>query len=284
MKIKLILSAIIGLIYLTTFAQGDIITAKAFMDLTKAGGDVVVVDASKESSYKTSHVKNAVNIPHKTLYKDGPVEGLIKTPEELAKIFGNKGIGNNTTVIVYDDGSQKYSSRVYWILKYVGAKNVKLLHKDMNQWKKVRLPLTKMPAKAKSASFTPAVNSAVICNMDHVKSHLSDGNVKILDARTPEEYNGTSEKPVSKGHIQGSINLNHLDVLTSTKAFKSKDALEALAGKMGLSPSNELILYCRTSIRGAVLYVAFVDILGYKNVKVYDGAYTEWETKYDFVK
>jgi len=274
----------VSLLYVAAIGQNDIVTAKQFMDMVKAKENLVIIDASKESSYKTSHVKNAVNIPHKTLYKSGAVEGLIKSPEELAKIFGNKGVSNQSKIVVYDGGSQKYSTRVYWILKYLGAKDVKVLHKDMNQWKKVRVPLTRMPASVKPTSFSPAVDKSTAVDIAYVKAHLTDGNVKILDARTPAEFNGTSTDPVSKGHIPGAINLNHKDLLTGSEAFKSKTEIEAIVGKLGISSGNEIIIYCRTSVRGGVLYVAFKEILGYKNVKMYDGAYTEWETKYDFEK
>ena len=284
MKIKHLLILFIGLMYLGAAGQNDIITAKQFMDMVKANDKLVIVDASAAKTYSTTHVKNAVNIPHKTLYQEGSIEGLIKSPDQLAKIFGSKGVGDGNTIVVYDEGSQKYSTRVYWVLKYLGAKDVKILHKDMDQWKKVRVPLTRMPASVKPATFTANVDNSTSTDMAYVKAHIGDPNVKLIDARTPEEFNGTSTDPVSKGHIQGALNLNHKDVLNSNNSFKSKADLEAIASKLGVSANNEIILYCKTSIRGAVLYVAFRDILGYGNVKIYDGAYAEWETKYDLVK
>lgn len=284
MNIRILLTVFVSLMYLSSIAQGDIITAKAFMDMTKADKSLVIIDASKSDTYKTSHVKNAVSIPHTTLYKSGDIDGLIKSPADLAKLFGSKGVSDKSTIVIYDGGSQKYSSRVYWILKYLGAPNVKLLHKDMNSWKKVRVPLTKMVPTVKSTTFTPNVNNAIYTDMAYVKAHAKDASVKLIDARTAAEFNGTSEKPVSPGHIPGAININYTDVLTSTEAYRSKADLEALAGKYGLSADTEIIVYCKTSVRGAVLYVAFVDILGYKNVKVYDGALAEWETKNEVVK
>jgi thiosulfate/3-mercaptopyruvate sulfurtransferase len=282
MKIKLLLSVVISLVYLTSIGQTDLISAKDFMALTKSADNLVIIDAAKESTYKTSHVKDAVNIPHTTLYVEGGIEGVIKSPADLAKIFGSNGISENSKVVIYDDGSQKYSSRVYWILKYLGAKDVKLLHKDMDAWKKVRVPLTRMPAKAKAATFTPSLNKAIYADMAQVKA--AKGKAKVIDARTPEEFNGTSEKPVSPGHIPGAININHKDFLTANEAFKSKAELEALAAKHGISASDEIILYCKTSVRGAVLFVAFKDILGYNNVKVYDGALEEWQVSNEVVK
>ena len=284
MKTKFFLSVLACLVYLGSFGQNDLISAKQFMDMTKADNNMVIIDASKASSYKTSHIKGAVNIPHTTLYKSGDIEGLIKSPEELAKFFGSKGISDKNTIVLYDGGSQKYSTRVYWVFKYLGAKNVKILHKDMNQWKKVRVPLTRMPAAAKPTTFTANVDKSVYVDMAYVKTNLANDNVKIVDARTKAEFNGTSDNPTSDGHIPGAINLDHKDLLTDSEAFKTKDAIAAVAAQAGISAGNEIILYCRTSVRGAVLYVAFKEILGYSNVKIYDGAYTEWATKYDFEK
>jgi len=284
MKIKLLLSVAASIIYMASIGQTVLISAKDFMALTKSADNLVIIDAAKESTYKTSHVKNAVNIPHKTLYKAGDVEGLIKEPADLAKLFGSKGISENSKIVIYDGGSQKYSSRVYWVLKYLGAKDVKLLHKDMDQWKKVRVPLTRMPAKTTAAKFTPTVNSAISADMAEVKAGLNKPNVKIIDARLPEEFNGTSTKPVSPGHIPGAININHKDILTAKEAFKSKADIEVVAAKHGIKATDEIILYCKTSVRGAVLYVAFKDILGYSNVKIYDGALEEWVTSNDVVK
>jgi thiosulfate/3-mercaptopyruvate sulfurtransferase len=276
MKFKILLTFIVSMAYLMSIGQSDIISASDFAALVKSDKNLRIIDASKESSYKTSHLKNAVNIPHLTLYKDGDIEGLIKSPADLAKIFGSKGISETNTIVIYDGGSQKYSTRVYWILKYLGAPNVKILHKNNEDWKKARLAPTRMATAVKATTFTPKVNSAIAADMAAVKAAQKDTKTVIVDVRKPDEFNGTSTNPVSDGHIPGAVNINHLDVLTATEAFKSKAEIEKIAASKGISADKTVILYCKTSVRAGVLYVAFTQILGYKNVKVYDGAYNEW--------
>ncbi len=254
----------------------DVISAKDFMSELKSNKDLVVVDAGTADDYDKRHVRGAVSIPHKTLYKDGDIEGLIKEPAELAKIFGEKGISNATPVVIYDDGSSKYSSRVYWIMKYVGAENVRILHKDMDkEWRAARVPLTAGATDPKPATFTPKVNKSIIATIDEVKAYVNDANVVIVDARAPAEYNGTSEDPVSKGHIKGAINIEYKEFLKENGDFKSKDEILAVAKKHGLDPGNKVITYCVTSVRACPIYVALTGA-GYDNVKVYDGAYNEW--------
>ena len=169
-------------------AQGDIITAEQFMQLIKTDKNVVIIDASKEKDYTLAHIKDAVNVPYKSLEKEGEVEGLIYSPSELAAIFASKGINDNNTIVVYDGGTQKYSSRVYWILKYLGVPNVKILQKDMDNWRKVKVPITKMPVKRAATTFTPKVNNAIIADMAYVK----EGKELFIDAGTRKDFPGAS--------------------------------------------------------------------------------------------
>jgi thiosulfate/3-mercaptopyruvate sulfurtransferase len=274
MKKTIILIAVLIAAAGNTFSQGDIITAADFMNVIKANKNLVIIDANTADEYAKSHVLNAVNIWHVDLYKPGSIEGLIKSPQELADIFGKKGVSNTNSIVVYDDGSNKYSTRIYWILKYLGASDVKVLTKDMEQWKVVRVPITRNPTTVKSATFTPGVNADIIVDMNYVKAHLSDPNVMIFDAREKAEFDGTDGK--SKGHIKGAKNMDYKECLTANGSFKSAAELETLAKKYGISKDKTLVFYCITSVRAAAPFLAFKSILGYPNVKVYDGAYNEW--------
>ncbi len=251
-----------------------LVSAKNFVAENKKDKTMVIIDANTADNYAKSHVMGAVNVPHKELYKDGEIEGLIKSPENLAAYFGAKGISNTSNIVIYDDGSNKYSSRVYWVLDYLGAENLRILHKDMDQWKVARLPLTRNKTVTKAATFTPKVNSSILAVAADVKS--CSGACVIVDARHVSEFDGTSEKPVSVGHIKGAINIEYKEFLDDKGAFKSTEGIKAVADKYGLTTEKTIILYCQTSVRAAPIFVALKEILGYKNVKVYDGAYNEW--------
>ncbi len=254
----------------------DVITAKDFMAELKKNKSLVIIDANTAENYKKRHVRGAINIPHKELYKDGAIEGLIKANGDLATYFGNKGVSNTDEIVIYDDGSSKYNSRVYWILKYLGAENVKLLHKDLEKsWRNARVPLTPGATKVTPKTFTAKPNKSIIANIDEVKAGLKDVNTIVVDSRAANEFNGTSEKPVSKGHIKGSINIDYKEFLQANGEFKSKDEILAVAKKHGLDPDKTVIVYCVTGVRAGPVFVALTGA-GYKNVKVYDGAYNEW--------
>ena len=273
--ISLVVLFLISSLALT--AQVDIIGAKDFMALKKNNKDLVIVDANKPKNYDVNHVKGAININHNDLYKDGEIKGLFMSPEDLAAFFGEKGISENSKVVIYDDGSHKYATRVYYVLKYIGATDINILHKDMDAWRAARVPLTATPASLDATTFTPGVNDAIFADIEYVKTNKDLPGFALIDCRTADEYNGVKK---SEGFIPGAININYEELLTDNGAFKSAEALAAIAAEYGITAEDELILYCRTSVRAAVAYVAFKNILGYEKVRVYDGAYLEWVANY----
>jgi thiosulfate/3-mercaptopyruvate sulfurtransferase len=108
----------------------------------------------------------------------------------------------------------------------------------------------------------------------YVKAHKA--SALLIDVRPPDEYNGTSIKPESKGYIPGAKNMEFTQILKENGSLKSKAEIENIAKGVGATADKEIILYCGTSTRTGIVYMAFTTILGYKNVKVYDGAYNEW--------
>jgi thiosulfate/3-mercaptopyruvate sulfurtransferase len=282
MKINKIFAILISLFWVGILAaQMDIITPKEFSALVKSDPDIVILDVSKAKTYASSHVKNAVSVDHNDLYKDGPVKGLIKSPEALADYFGKLGVGDQSKVVVYDEGSQKYSSRVYWILKYLGKEDVTVLHKDLAKWRSARILLTASSTKLDPQVLTPRVNSSVFATTKEVAAKKDNPNFMLVDVRTADEFNGIDK---SDGHIPGAINLNYEDLLTDNGAFKSASELQKIADTYGLTNDKEIVFYCKTSIRATVSFIAFKNILGCKNVKVYDGAYNEWAASHSIVQ
>ncbi len=258
-------------------AQVDFITAEEFLALTKANPNVVVVDANKAKTFQTTHLKGAININHMELYQEGDIKGLLKSTEELAAYFGKKGISEKSTVVLYDDATQKYTTRLYWILKYLGASDVKILNKDMEAWKKVRLPLSTEVVALKPVTFTPSVNTSMLATMEEVMQLKDQPNVVLVDSRNADEFAGKTED--SKGHIPGAVNLDQAVLLTETGYYKPVEELKNIVAAAGITPDKEVIVYCVTGVRASVLYYALKNVLGYEKVKVYDGSYNEWAAK-----
>ncbi len=269
-NIKLLMLFLAGFIVLPLTAQNDIISAADFMKLMKSDKNLIVVDASKPDIYNRAHIKNAVNIPYKILNKEGEIFGLLKSPAELAATLGKKGVSEKKTIVVYDEGSQKYSSRVYWVLKYLGAPNVKILHKDLTAFRKARVPLTGMKPSVKPATFTPHVNKSVYAGIKDV----STAKAQLIDARSDDEYKGLGD--YSEGHIPGAVSIPFDAIEIENGAFKSKEEVLKLLNSKGINPAKPIVVYCKTGVKAAVLFVAIKNIIDARDVKLYDGAYVEW--------
>jgi thiosulfate/3-mercaptopyruvate sulfurtransferase len=277
-KIKFIVLSLVILLIGTQLAsaQGDIISAAELSKKIKAKEKITIVSVRKASNYKKSHLKNAVNIDLKKLVSNTPPEGFLHKPAELAKIFGSKGIDGKNLIVIYDDGKMKYAGRLYWIFKYLGVKNVKVLNRNLKTWKAARLMITKSPTKIKPTTFTPKIDQSIYVDIAWMKTHYKDANVVLIDVRPLDQYNGTSTKPLSKGHIPGAKNMNYEKITNGLNGLKSKAEIKALSEEVGATTGKTIVLYCGSSTRAGIVYLAFKTILGYPNVKVYEGAYNEW--------
>jgi len=272
----ILLVSLCCLIGLNSMASVHMIQAKEFATELKTNKSMVIIDVQAPDVYAKQHIQGAINIPHKNLYKPGPIEGQFKDVEELAAIFGKSGVSNTSKIVVYDDGSQKYNSRVLWILTYLGATDVSLLQKDMTLMEAARIPMTATSVILKPTTFIPTVNADINIDMTSVKALNANPNALLLDVREPDEYNGIDKDKKSQGHLPGAVYLYYKDMLTATGAYKTKDEIIAIAEKVGATPDKEIVVYCQTGIKASVTYFALKEIAGFPNVKLYAGAYAEW--------
>lgn len=252
----------------------DLISVNELAKISK-NSDVVIVCASSSDNYKV-HITGAVNIPHNSLCNDKPVRNVIKPTSEMAKLLGESGVSTDKTIVVYDEGSGKYANRMYWMLKYLGAPNVKVLDGNFTAWKAGRKPITGAPAKVNATTFNAKTDASQMATMDEVMKAVGDHSYVIIDARTPEEYAGTAETELRKGHIPGAVNINYETLLDSKGLIKSKEELKAIFSAKGVTSDKTAIVYCETSVRACVVYTA-LKVMEYPKVKIYDGAYLEWQ-------
>lgn len=235
---------------------------------------LVIISGEAETEYNKVHIRNAINIPYDKLHKPGNIEGLLITPAEIAKMLGEKGVTENSMIVVYDEGSGRYAGRLYFVLKYLGAGNVKMLDGGMEAWKAGRKPVTKNPTIVKAAKFTPKVNNSIMGSMQEASAAAGNNKVVLVDARAKGEFEGREEG--SKGHLPGAVNIEFKELLDAKGNFKSKAELEKVYAAKGVSKDKTVIIYCSTGVRAGVHFLALTTTLGYPNVKVYDGGYNEF--------
>jgi len=109
-----------------------------------------------------------------------------------------------------------------------------------------------------------------------VKSHLGKADFVLVDARSEDEYDGKKGETKRKGHIPGSIRLDYVDILNEDGTLKAKDDLAKIFSDAGITPDKDVAVYCETSVRAGIMYLALTSVLDYPKVRVYDGALYEW--------
>lgn len=274
---RYIYSIAIAFLFTTILFSQDLISVNDLASKMK-DPNVIIVSAQKADKYAATHIKGSINLPPAELTVDEPIEYILDTPANMAKTIGAAGISEKNEIIIYDNGTSKYSGRLYWTLIYLGAENVKVLNGELTAWKTGRKPITKTPTKGSPTTFTVNIKAQYLAKMDEVKTASTNSSYVIIDARSIEEFNGTDESDLRKGHIPGAININYKDVLDSKGKLKSKDALASLFAAKGVTADKTIILYCTSSVRASIEFLALTSILNYPNVKVYDGGFNEWET------
>lgn len=238
--------------------------------------EVVVVSTRKKSDFDVVHVTGAVHVDYRELVNDPAGMGFLKTPEELAAYLGSVGISETSDVVVYDDGSMKAATRVFWVLKYLGATKVRILDGGIDAWKEARKPVTSAVVKPKAAVFNVTLHPELNITKDEFNITFKDAI--LVDARENNEYIGEKKAKFHTrgGHIPGAVSIPSVDVVADG-SFKSKDDIIAMATAAGVTPGKEIIVYCNSGVKAAVVYFALVEIAGFENVKLYEGSFNEWE-------
>ncbi len=269
------LSWLLIILFVFQMVNAQVISPKELAKIIKKD-NVTVISGRKNVDYTKVHINGSVNVWHMDLYKDGDVKGILKSTEEIATILGKNGISEKNSIVVYDSGKNTFAGRLYWILKYMGCEDVKVLNGQMKMWRKARKPVTRKATVITPIKFNTTLNKDIFACKEYVKSHLEDSGVVIVDARDKEEYDGKKGHAKRNGHIPGAIHFEYKNIINEDGTIKSKEDIESLLKKAEITKDKEAILYCETSVRAGILYMAMTSISDYPKVRVYDGAIYEW--------
>jgi thiosulfate/3-mercaptopyruvate sulfurtransferase len=280
---KVLLVFLFILLPASIFAQisGPIVSTD---DLQKnlTNPNIVIVDVRKVEEYKAGHIPGAVNVGYGVwAVKKGELLNELPPVDDLTEAIGNAGIGKDSQVVIVgktDKVPDQFDmTRVAWTLKYLGVPNVAILSGGQNQWVKEGKPLSQDMVKAKVKPFKASITDKLYVNKAYVMENL--GKATIIDTRAPAFYEGKEKLAFvpKTGRIKGAVNLPVGQLFTPEGLYKDKATLAALAGKAaGTDLAKEMILYCDTGKTCTSWALIMTDMLGYKNVKVYDGSSMEW--------
>ncbi len=246
---------------------------------------VRLAEISVETSlYATEHVPGAVNFSWTTQLQD-PVRRDIISLADFEILLSHAGIAPETHVVLYGDNNNWFAAYGFWIFKYYGHENVSLMDGGLKKWKLENRPMT-----AEIPSYTPTeysvtkVYAEYRADRNYIKARLQGNHFSLVDVRSPPEYKGEiiappgmSETAQRPGHIPGAVNIPWSQAVAEDGTYKSKDELAKLYGDKGVGKDgHEIITYCRIGERSSHSWVVLKYILGHKDVRNYDGSWTEW--------
>jgi thiosulfate/3-mercaptopyruvate sulfurtransferase len=245
---------------------------------------VVIVDVRKVEDYKAGHIPGAVNVFYGSwAIKKGNLLNELPPLDDLADVIGGAGIDKGSLVVIVGKTEkipdQFDMTRVAWTLKYAGIENTAILNGGQDQWVKEKKALSKDMVKAKAKSYTIAVSPGLFVDKAFLLSKL--GKAVVVDARGPIFYAGKEKLGFvpKTGRIKGSVNLPVSLIYTNEGLYKDKTELASLAAKaVGTDLNKELVLYCDTGKTATSWAFVLTEMLGYKDVKLYDGSFMEWGT------
>jgi thiosulfate/3-mercaptopyruvate sulfurtransferase len=252
-------------------------------NLGRGGMRLVEVDVDP-TMYDKGHIEGAVGWNWKRDLQD-QVARDIAPKEALEELLGRSGITPDTNIVLYGDNNNWFAAYAYWALKYYGHDKVQLVDGGRVKWEKEGRPYTtETPSyEATRYHFHSAPNEKIRAYRDHVNAQI--GKAGLVDVRSPKEYSGELLAPENLpqegaqrgGHIPTAVSIPWGTAVNAENgSFKSQDELKQIYGGQGIVPHKEVIAYCRIGERSAHTWFVLHELLGYPDVKNYDGSWTEW--------
>jgi thiosulfate/3-mercaptopyruvate sulfurtransferase len=236
------------------------------------------------TGYDQGHIPGAVGWNWQTQLQDNIKRDLIDRAA-LEKLLGESGISNDTTILLYGDNNNWFAAYAFWQLKYYGHQNVKLINGGRKKWLEEKRPLTKDPVNVAPATYrVTRTDESVRAFRDDVLP-IAQGKKRgqLVDVRSVDEFTGKiiappgmTETAQRAGHIPNAANIPWAQAANEDGTFKSAEALASLYQGKGINGNDEVIAYCRIGERSSHTWFVLKYLLGYNNVRNYDGSWTEW--------
>ncbi len=235
------------------------------------------------TQYEGGHLPGAIAFNWQSQLQD-PIARDIISKEGFEKLASDAGIKSETTVILYGDNNNWFAAYAFWLFKYYGHEDVRLV--DGGRKKLVaenRQLVADMPHYEKTNYHVSHVNAEYRADRDYIKQRLGQGTFGLVDVRSPAEFvgdiiapPGMSETAQRPGHIPGAKSVPWATAVAEDGTFKPVEELRKIYGGKGITDSNDVVAYCRIGERSSHTWFALKYLLGLENVRNYDGSWTEW--------
>ena len=236
------------------------------------------------TQYESGHIAGAVGFNWQSQLQDQVLRDII-SKDDFEALLRQAGVSSDTHVVLYGDNNNWFAAYAFWLFKYYGHANVSLMDGGRKKWLDEGRPTTTdVPSYAPTSYAVKGVNADLRADRDYIKKRLGQSGFGLVDVRSPAEYVGdiiappgmteTAQRP---GHIPGASNIPWSQAVAEDGTFKSVDDLRKLYEGKGIGQSaSEIVAYCRIGERSSHTWFVLKHLLGYDNVRNYDGSWTEW--------
>ena len=244
---------------------------------------LVVAEVDEDPDlYDEGHVPGAIKLHWRDDLQD-PVERDLVEKDAFEQLMGSRGISNETTLVLYGDKNNWFAAYAYWYLKIYGHQDVRILDGGRQKWIDESRELTTEELQVSPASYSAKERDETIrARRDAVLGAI--GRNALVDVRSPQEYSGEliaapgyeQEGAQRAGHIPTAESIPWAQAVKDDGTFKRADELRELYGAKGITPDRAVTAYCRIGERSAHTWFVLRELLGYEDVRNYDGSWTEW--------
>ncbi len=268
------------------YVHPEILVSADWVEQNQNNPQVRIVESDEDVLlYSMGHVPGSVKIDWQGDLQDQLIRDYIDA-DRFAAICSRTGIANDTTVVFYGDKSNWWACYAFWAFKLFGHQDCRIMNGGGKLWLVENRPLSKdVPEYPKTTNpGAGAAGSKIRIFRDEVRAHQAAGK-PLIDVRSPGEYTGEllhmpdypQEGSLRAGHIPGAKSIPWSLAVNEDGTFRSADELKELfETKTGLKPSDEVVAYCRIGERSSLTWFVLTYLLGYANVRNYDGSWTEW--------
>jgi thiosulfate/3-mercaptopyruvate sulfurtransferase len=248
-------------------------------------GGVAVIEIDEDiTAYEKGHIPNALAINWETELHDLPRREFISS-EQLAKLLGERGVSDSDTIVLYSGNNNWFAAYAYWLFKYRGVDNVKLLNGGRKKWELESRLLTQDEPNRSSTTFNiGSQDDSIRIFRDDVIKRAQGAKDAWVDVRSPEEFRGEllapphlpQEQAQVPGHIPAASNITWSKTVNEDGTFKPADELEQLYSAEGITKDKDVVTYCRIGERSSHSWFVLRELLGFENLRNYDGSWTEY--------
>ena len=266
------------------YANAVLVTTDWLADHLGDEGLVVAEVDENPDLYDESHIPGAVKLHWRDDLQD-PVERDVVDKQTFEELLGGLGIGNSTTVVLYGDKNNWFAAYAYWYLKVYGHGDVRILDGGRQKWiDEGRELTTDVPSPTPAAYTAQERDESIRAYRDQVREWVEGESVALVDVRSPGEFAGDLIAPPGyeqegaqrAGHIPTAVSVPWASAVRDDGTFKTAEELRALYGGKGLTEDRPVTAYCRIGERSAHTWFVLRELLGYDDVRNYDGSWTEW--------